>query len=90
MIYDIKKRIFVKSTRAKRELTYLEGKFLESFKDNNLVLYSELAKNMYGVESETLENSIKEIKSNVIKKCKIRFKTRYKLGYILVSKIKFI
>lgn len=90
MIYDIKRRTLKRGKIARRELTTLEGKFLESFKDNKLVLYSELAKNMYGIESEILEDSIKEIKSKIIKKYKIRFKTRYKLGYILLSNIKFI
>lgn len=89
MIYSIDKKILLKDTGEKYELTYLESKFLECFKESDTVLYSEIAKNMYKIESETLEDSLKEIKSKFCKKTGVKFKTRYKVGYVLITNIKF-
>ena len=44
---------------------------------------------MYELESETLEDSLKEIKSKFCKKTGVKFKTRYKLGYVLITNIDF-
>lgn len=89
MIYDINKKVLLKGKRKTYNLTDLESKFLESFKDSNTVLYSELTKNMYGIESDKLEDSLKEIKSKFCKKTKVKFKTRYKIGYVLITNIDF-
>ena len=90
MIYSIDKKILIKDTGEKIELTYLESKLLESFKDENIVTYDKLAENLYKIDTEKLEDSLKEIKSKLCKKTGIQFKTRYKIGYVLITNINFI
>ena len=89
MIYYINQRT-LETTRTKYKLTFLEGKFLECFKYNNLVEYRDLAINMYGNDLDISQDSLKEIKSRLSRKCGLEFAPRYKKGYRLINKIEFI
>lgn len=90
MKYYINKRILEKDTKETYELTFLEGKFLASFRDEKTMLYSQLCEKVYDIECDSLEDALKEIKSKVTKKYGIEFKTRYKIGYVLITNIEFI